>query len=87
MEKDMKLDLAGNKRVSIEALAGVFYKGKQYYDFKDFNFITNAGLARLVEFLRQKMYKGIEVRFINVNERIQEKIKAMGLEHILHCNE
>jgi ABC-type transporter Mla MlaB component len=87
MEKNTKLDLAGDKSVAIESLAGVFYKGKQYYDFKDFNFITNAGLARLIEFLRHKLRNGVDVRFINVNERIQNKIKEMGLEHVLHCNE
>ena len=35
-----------------------------------------------VPLLRQ----GVQVQFVNVNEKIKQKIKEMGLEHVLICS-
>ena len=74
-----------NRLITPASLAGVFCKGIQYYDLKNIYFINNAGMANLIDLLRSLLKKGVEVRFVNVNDQIQKKIKGMGLDHILIC--
>lgn len=68
-----------------DELAGVSIKGVHYYDFKDVHFINNTGLASLIDLLKCLLQKGVEIRFVNVSEKIKDKIKSLGLENILRC--
>ena len=68
-----------------EKLPGVYIKGVQYYDLKDVGFINNTGMIHLIDLLRSLLKKGVETQFVNVNENIKKKIKALGLDHILNC--
>jgi hypothetical protein len=67
-------------------LPGVYFKGIQYYDLKNIYFINNTGMVNLIELLKSLMEQNVEVRFVNVADKIKEKIKNMGLDHILICN-
>ncbi|MES2567784.1 MAG: STAS domain-containing protein [Bacteroidota bacterium] len=68
------------------ALAGVLCQGVQYYDFKNVSFINNNGLASLIRILKSSMKNGIKLKFVNVNKRIQIKIKTMGLDKFINCS-
>jgi len=70
----------------IEKLSGVYLQGVQYYDLTNVQFINHTGMADLIDLLKSLLKKGVEVQFVNVNEKIKNKIKLMGLEHILNCN-
>jgi ABC-type transporter Mla MlaB component len=72
---------------STKKIPGVYWHGVQYYDLKDLNFINNTGMAHLIDLMKSLLEKGIEARFVNVNEKIQSKIKSMGLDHIINCGE
>ncbi|MBA3706132.1 MAG: STAS domain-containing protein [Bacteroidetes bacterium] len=67
-------------------LAGVYLQGIQYYDLVNITFIDNTGIANLIELLKSLLKEGVEVRFVNVNENIKNKIKSMDLDHILNCD-
>jgi hypothetical protein len=69
-----------------KALAGVLCQGVQYYDFKNVPYINNNGLASLIRILKASMKNGIKLKFVNVNKRIQIKIKTMGLDKFIHCS-
>ena len=71
--------------VITDELPGVYCQGVQYYDLKNIVFINYNGMSSLIGFLKSLLEKGIEVQFVNVNEKIKEKIKSIGLEHILNC--
>lgn len=66
-------------------ISGYHDNGILYYDLKKVKFINNTGMVKMIELLRSLLKEGIEVRFINVNEKIKKKIKSLGLEHILNC--
>ena len=68
------------------ALAGVLCQGVQYYDFKNVPYINNNGLASLIRILKTSMKNGIKLKFVNVNKRIQIKIKTMGLDKFINCS-
>jgi ABC-type transporter Mla MlaB component len=67
-------------------LAGVLCKGVQYYDFKNIPFIGNTGLASLIRILKSSLKQGIKLKFVNVNKRIKQKIKTMGLDKFINCS-
>lgn len=69
----------------IDALSGVCIGGIHYYDFKNIQFINNTGIASLIDLLKCLLQQGVKVQFVNVNEKIKNKIKSMGLENILIC--
>lgn len=69
-----------------KALAGVLCQGVQYYDFKNVPYINNNGLASLIRILKASMKNGIKLKFVNVNKRIQIKIKTMGLDKFINCS-
>jgi anti-anti-sigma factor len=79
------INLSGDKYIVTDELPGVFCEGVQYYDLKNVDFISNTGMANLVELLKSLLEKGVEVQFVNVNPEIRKKIKSLGLEHILNC--
>lgn len=67
-------------------LPGVYFKGVQYYDLKNIYFINNTGIANLIDLLKSLLENNVEVRFVNVSEKIKEKIRAMSLDQILVCS-
>lgn len=71
---------------SIDELSGVCIDGVHYYDFKNIHFINNTGMAGLIDLLKCLLQKGEKIQFVNVNEKIKNKIKSMGLENILNCS-
>ena len=79
------INLSGDGLVIIEEIPGVLLKGVQYYDLKNITSINYNGMANLIDFLKSLLENGTEVRFVNVNEEIKNKIKSIGLEHILNC--
>jgi ABC-type transporter Mla MlaB component len=82
-----KINYSGDQFTITEALPGVYCGGVQYYDLKDINFINNTGMADLIDLLRSLLKKGVEVQFVNVNEKIKSRIASMGLDHIINCSE
>ena len=75
-----------NEEFTTDKLGGVYLQGIQYYDLKNINFINNTGMATLIELLKSLLKKEIEVQFVNVNEKIKDQIKSMGLDNILNCS-
>lgn len=80
------IHLSGNQLVITAELSGVFCQGVQYYDLKNIHFINNSGMANLIDLLKSLLKQGVEVQFVNVNEKIKKKIRSMGLDHILICS-
>ncbi len=79
------INISGDQIVIIDEIPGVYCRGVQYYDLKNIGYINYNGMAKLVDFLRSLLEKGVEVKFVNVNDMIIIKIKSMRLEHILNC--
>src|SRR3989344_7391034 len=67
----------------MDELAGVCIDDVHYYDFKNIQFINSTGVASLIDLSKCLMLHGIRIQFVNVNEKIKNKIKSMGLENIL----
>jgi hypothetical protein len=67
-------------------LPGVFFQGTQYYDLKNVYFINNTGMAKLIELLKSLLEKNMDVQFVNVCDKIKNKIKSLGLDHIIICS-
>ena len=80
------MNLAGTQLVITAELSGVFCQGVQYYDLKNIQFINNSGLANLIDLLKSLLRQGVEVQFVNVNEKIKKRIRELGLDHILKCS-
>lgn len=78
--------LTGNQLTITTELSGVFCQGVQYYDLKNIQFINNAGLASLIDLLKSLLKDGVKVQFVNVNDKIKNKIRELGLDHILICS-
>jgi hypothetical protein len=78
--------LACDKWIISGELQSVYREGIQYYDLKKVSFISNAGVAKLILLFKLLLKEGIEVRFINVSEKIKAKIRSMGLDHVLICS-
>ena len=83
--KVKSINLSGDQWIVLDDLPGVFCEGIQYYDLGNIRYVNNSGIASLIELLKSLLQQGVEVQFVNVNERIRNKIKAMGLDHILVC--
>lgn len=79
------INLSGDEWIITDELPGVYCQGIQYYDLKNIQFINNTGMAKLIELLKSLLVKGVEVKFVNVNEKIKNKIKSLGLDPILNC--
>jgi anti-anti-sigma regulatory factor len=67
-------------------LSGVLFNGVQYYDLNNILFINNTGLANLIGLMKSLLKKGIVLKFVNANQRIKEKMKAMGLDKYINCS-
>lgn len=79
------INLSGDKLIITADLSGVFCQGVQYYDLKNILFINNNGMAHLIDLLKSLLKQGVEVQFVNVSEKIKEKIRSMGLQNVLNC--
>lgn len=89
LDKEVLLDnksLIDDKLEKENELAGVLCKGVQYYDFKNIPFISNTGLASLIRILKSSLKQGIQLKFVNVNKRIKQKIQIMGLDKFINCS-
>jgi len=70
---------------SSNEFAGVYFQGVQYFDFNNVYFINNTGIANMIDLIKTLLKQGVEIRFVNVKEKIREKFKSMGLEFIFNC--
>ena len=66
-------------------LPGVYLSGTQYYDLKNIYFMDNTGIANLIDLLKSLLEKNVEVQFVNVTEKIKNKVRSLGLDKILIC--
>jgi ABC-type transporter Mla MlaB component len=71
---------------AINEMASLYFHGVQYFDFKNVYFINNTGIANLIDLLKSLLKQGVEVKFVNVSQKIKDKFKLMGLEHIFNCS-
>ncbi|MCE9539935.1 MAG: STAS domain-containing protein [Bacteroidetes bacterium] len=71
---------------SSNELAGIYFQGTQYFDFKNVYFINNTGIANLIDLIKELLKQGIAIKFVNVREKIKDKFKSMGLEFIFNCS-
>lgn len=78
--------LKGNGESYSGKLPGVFCEGVQYYDLKSIQFISNTGMANLIDLLKSLLKKNVEVEFVNVSDRIKSKIRFLHLDNILKCS-
>jgi ABC-type transporter Mla MlaB component len=74
------------KLIDSPQFPGVYFQGIQYYDLKNVFFINNTGMANLIDLLKSLLQKDVEVQFVNVSDKIKNKIKALGLDHIIICS-
>jgi ABC-type transporter Mla MlaB component len=70
-----------------DTLPGVYCEGIQYFDLTGVHYINNTGMAILIDILKSLLEMGVEVQFVNVGEKIKKKIKEIGLENIINCDE
>jgi hypothetical protein len=70
---------------SSNELAGIYFEGTQYFDFKNVYFINNTGIANLIDLIKSLLRQGVVIKFVNVREKIKDKFKSMGLEFIFNC--
>jgi hypothetical protein len=59
-------------------------QGFQEYDLGNVHYISNTGLANIIDLFKSSLRKGIEVHFLNASEKIKNKIRQMGMETILN---
>lgn len=71
---------------SSNELAGIYFQGTQYFDFKNVYFINNTGIANLIDLIKSLLRQGVVIKFVNVSEKIKDKFKSMGLEFIFNCS-
>ena len=63
-------------------LAGVNFKGIQYYDLSQVKYINSSGIADLISIIKIWIHQGVEVHFVNASDSIKKIIYEMGLEII-----
>lgn len=66
-------------------LSGVTIGGVQYYDLSNILHINNTRLANFIDLLKAKLKSGLKLHFVNVNDRIKEKMKSMGVDKLFNC--
>jgi ABC-type transporter Mla MlaB component len=69
-----------------DRLSGVYCQGVQYFDLSSVQFINNSGMATLIDLLKSLLEMGVEVQFVNVDEKIKSKIREAGLDKIINCS-
>jgi ABC-type transporter Mla MlaB component len=74
-----------NYHYHTDRLAGVYCEGIQYFDLSSVTYINNTGMATLIDLLKSLLEMGVDVQFVNVDQKIKEKIKEAGLEKIINC--
>jgi hypothetical protein len=85
-EKKMVLQVTDNL-INDEPTSKVIaeLQGFQDYDLGNLHYISNTGLANMIDLFKSALKRGIEVHFLNASEKIRNKIHAMGMDHILNC--
>jgi len=68
-----------------DRLAGVYCEGVQYFDLSSVSYINNTGMATLIDLLKSLLEMGVDVQFVNVDDRIKKRIQEAGLEKIINC--
>ena len=68
-------------------LPGVYCQGVMYYDLNNVHYINNTGMAILIDLLKSLLEMDVAVQFVNVDEKIKQRIREMGLENIINCDE
>ena len=71
-----------NDKPTAKVLADL--QGFQEYDLGNVHYISNTGLANIIDLLKASLQKGIEVHFFNASEKIKTKIRALGMENVLN---
>jgi len=86
-EKEKKIVLKIDDFINDESTSKVLadLQGFQEYDLGNVHYISNTGLANMIDLLKSSLKKGIEVHFLNASEKIKNKIRAMGMDQILNC--
>lgn len=79
------MNLLSDQQENKAQFSGVFCKGVQYFDLKNIDFISNNDIANLIDLLKSLLKQGIGLQLVNVNKKIKEKVKAVGLDRILNC--
>lgn len=80
---DEILHLCGESLIDVK---GQYRNGIEYYDLRNVHFMNNTDIAHLIDLLKSLLSKGVEVRFLNMGEKVKEKIRLMGLDHIIICS-
>jgi len=81
------IHLRDNGFIITDDLPGVYCHGIQYYDLIHIRFLNNTDLANLISLLKSLLETGTEVRFVNMNDQIKNKIKIMGLDLLIYSEE
>lgn len=68
-----------------DQLPGVYCQGVMYYDLNNIHYINNTGMAILIDLLKSLLEMDVAVQFVNVDPKIKNKIKEMGLDNIINC--
>jgi ABC-type transporter Mla MlaB component len=74
-----------NYHYHTERLAGVYCEGIQYFDLSSLTYINNSGMATLIDLLKSLLEMGVDVQFVNVDQKIKQKIQEAGLDKIINC--
>ncbi len=69
-----------------EKLPGVKFNNKQFYDFKNVHYVSHCGMAKLIEHVKSLLQNSTEIQFVNVSEEIKDRIRSVGLDHVIRCN-
>jgi anti-anti-sigma regulatory factor len=77
---------ASSFQYTTDRLSGVYCQGVQYFDLSKVQYINNTGMATLIDLLKSLLEMGVEVQFVNVDDKIKNKIKEMGLDKIINCS-
>lgn len=74
-----------NYNYDTDRLAGVYCEGIQYFDLSSVSYINNSGMATLIDLLKSLLEMGVDVQFVNVDQKIKQRIQEAGLEKIINC--
>ena len=58
----------------------------RYVNLKQYRYPTNSLLVSMVEQTKMWLSHGVEIRFFNVSTEISSRIKQLGLEDVLICD-
>jgi hypothetical protein len=71
---------------SQELFPAYHQNGTTYYDLANLTALSNIEMAKLIREIKNSLRENTETCFLNTNPEIKEKIKALGLDHVIYCN-